>query len=116
MLVSYDLTRLQRLHPEDGGSYIVSLGESELIDAGTVLQDLVYEHPRYTPESVAARARLEELGDSRLAFAGAYHGWGFHEDGAASGVRAAARLGREWEAPVGTHRSVEAEQPAELVP
>ena len=99
VLVSYDLTRLQRLNPDDGGSYIVSLGESELIEPASVLQDLVYEHPQYTPDSVAAQGRLGELGDARLAFAGAYHGWGFHEDGAASGVRAAAQLGREWETP-----------------
>ncbi|MFE5839310.1 NAD(P)/FAD-dependent oxidoreductase [Arthrobacter sp. NPDC056493] len=99
VLVSYDLTRLQRLTPDDGGSYIVSLGESDLIEPDSVLQDLVYEHPQYTPESVAAQERLGELGDHRLAFAGAYHGWGFHEDGAAAGVRAAAQLGREWEDP-----------------
>lgn len=99
VLVSYDLRRLQRLTPNDGGSYIVSLGESDLIEPDSVLQDLVYEHPQYTPGSVAAQERLGELGDHRLAFAGAYHGWGFHEDGAASGVRAAAQLGRGWEDP-----------------
>jgi predicted NAD/FAD-binding protein len=97
VLVSYDMTRLQRLEPVDGGHYIVSLGESELIAEGTVLDRMVYEHPQYTPESVRAQQQILELGDSRLAFAGAYHGWGFHEDGALSGVRAAARLGREWD-------------------
>jgi len=124
VLVSYDLTRLQRLNPDDGGSYIVSLGESDLIEPDSVLQDLVYEHPQYTPESVAAQERLRELGDHRLAFAGAYHGWGFHEDGAASGVRAAAKLGRGWEDPFaaepdssGTEAAASgAGQAAELVP
>ena len=98
VLVSYDMTRLQRLEPADGKRYIVSLGESELIGGGTVLEQMVYEHPQYTPDSLRAQQQILGLGDSRLAFAGAYHGWGFHEDGALSGVRAAARLGREWEA------------------
>lgn len=97
VLVSYDMTRLQRLAPTDGGRYIVSLGESELIADSTVVERMVYEHPQYTPDSLRAQQRILALGDGRLAFAGAYHGWGFHEDGALSGVRAAARLGREWD-------------------
>lgn len=97
VLVSYDMTRLQRLAPADLGRYIVSLGESDLIADNTVIERMVYEHPQYTPDSLAAQQRILALGDNRLAFAGAYHGWGFHEDGALSGVRAAARLGREWD-------------------
>ena len=97
VLVSYDMTRLQRLEPVDGGRYIVSLGESELIDDAAVLDRMVYEHPQYTPDSLQAQQRILGLGDGRLAFAGAYHGWGFHEDGALSGLKAAARLGRDWD-------------------
>jgi predicted NAD/FAD-binding protein len=99
VLVSYDMTRLQRLAPADMGRYIVSLGESELIADNTVIERMVYEHPQYTPESLKAQQQILALGDGRLAFAGAYHGWGFHEDGALSGVKAAERLGRTWNDP-----------------
>ena len=55
-----------------------------------------YEHPIFTPESVAAAARLRTRRRTGLAFAGAYHGWGFHEDGCRSGVEAAAPFGVTW--------------------
>jgi uncharacterized protein len=99
VLVSYDLTRLQRLQPADGRPYLVSLGESELISEDSVLERMVYEHPQYTPESLRAQQQIAALSDNRIAYAGAYLGWGFHEDGALSGVRAAASLGRTWDAP-----------------
>ncbi len=60
---------------------------------------MMYSHPTYTTESVAAQALLPTLNDDRVVFAGgAYHGWGgFHEDGAAAGgLRAAQRLGAGW--------------------
>ena len=44
-----------------------------------------YAHPAYTRESVAAQSRLPALNTAVTAFAGAYHGWGFHEDGCRSG-------------------------------
>ncbi|MFC3298993.1 FAD-dependent oxidoreductase [Arthrobacter agilis] len=97
VLVSYDMTRLQRLEGRTNHRFIVSLGEGELIDPALVLKTMVYEHPQYTPQSVTAQARLAELSDSRVAFAGAYHGWGFHEDGALSGLRAAERVGGSWD-------------------
>ncbi|SEQ59167.1 Predicted NAD/FAD-binding protein [Arthrobacter sp. OV608] len=96
VLVSYDLTRLQRLTPLDGKPYLASLGESELIADDAVLERMVYEHPQYTPESVQAQQAITALSDNRIAYAGAYLGWGFHEDGALSGVRAAESLGRSW--------------------
>ncbi len=89
--VTYDLTRLMRLPTET--SYLVTLGGEDLVDPATVIARREYAHPLYTPESVAAQARLAECDTDRIAFAGAYHGWGFHEDGARSGLAAAERLG-----------------------
>jgi predicted NAD/FAD-binding protein/DUF1365 family protein len=95
--VTYDLTRLQRL-PTDT-HYLVTLGGEGLVDPATVVDRMEYEHPLYTPESVAASRRLPEINTERVAFAGAYHGWGFHEDGARSGLAAATHLGLPWTHP-----------------
>ena len=98
--VSYDMTRLMRLPvPADGRRFIVTLGGQDLVDQSLVLETMEYEHPIYTPASVAAQRRLPEAETSRVVFAGAWRGWGFHEDGARSGVEAAARLGVEWVGP-----------------
>ncbi|GAA1477221.1 hypothetical protein GCM10009623_16670 [Nocardioides aestuarii] len=93
--VTYDLTRLQRLDTDT--HYLVTLGGDDLVDPDTVIARRDYAHPLYTPESVAARERLPEISTDRLAFAGAYHGWGFHEDGARSGLAAAERIGLSWD-------------------
>jgi predicted NAD/FAD-binding protein len=94
VLVSYDMNRLQRLaEPDD---YVVTLNGAGRVDPDRVIARMHYEHPIYTPESVAAQRRLPELNDGTVAYAGAYHGWGFHEDGCAAGVRAAASLGAGW--------------------
>ncbi|MET0998013.1 MAG: DUF1365 family protein [Marmoricola sp.] len=96
--VSYDMTRLMRL-PEraDGRRFIVTLGGEDLVDQASVIETMEYAHPIYTPASVAAQRRLRECDTGRITFAGAWHGWGFHEDGARSGVEAAARLGVQWD-------------------
>ena len=92
--VSYDMNRLQRLDATE--TFVVTLGGEDRVDPGRVLARMVYEHPVYTPESVAAQQRLPELAGDVCVFAGAYHGWGFHEDGCRSGVEAAAALGVRW--------------------
>ncbi|MEJ8652306.1 FAD-dependent oxidoreductase [Streptomyces sp. MS1.AVA.3] len=92
--VTYHMNRLQRLNtPED---YLVTLNATDRVATHRVLARMVYEHPLYTPESVAAQHCLPQLSTAVTAFAGAYHGWGFHEDGCRSGVQAAAALGVRW--------------------
>ncbi|QQM45634.1 NAD(P)/FAD-dependent oxidoreductase [Streptomyces liliifuscus] len=92
--VSYDMSRLQQLDAAE--TFVVTLGGQDRIAPDRVRARMVYEHPVYTPESVAAQQRLPELNTPITSFAGAYHGWGFHEDGCRSGVAAAAALGVEW--------------------
>ncbi|MEU2117009.1 FAD-dependent oxidoreductase [Streptomyces sp. NPDC016459] len=92
--VSYDMRRLQRLPAEPG--YIVSLGGEDRIAPDQVVERMVYEHPVYTPASVAAQKELPLLNTGVTAYAGAWHGWGFHEDGCRSGVAAARSLGVNW--------------------
>ncbi|NDZ62610.1 NAD(P)-binding protein [Streptomyces anulatus] len=92
--VSYDMTRLQRLDAPE--TFVVTLNGSDRVDPASVRARMVYEHPVYTPESVEAQDRLPALSGPVTAYAGAYHGWGFHEDGCRSGAAAAAALGVRW--------------------
>lgn len=91
--VTYYLNRLQALEAET--DYCLTLNgevaDEHVIDRG------VFEHPLFTVESVAAQRELPSLGGVRRTwFAGAHHGNGFHEDGLASGVRAAESIGVSW--------------------
>ena len=92
--ISYDMNRLQGLPA--GRDYIVTLNGQGVVDPDQVISQLDYAHPAYTPESVAAQRRLPGLNTPVTAFAGAYHGWGFHEDGCRSGAQAARALGGTW--------------------
>lgn len=94
VLVSYDMNRLQHLPGKN--PYVVTLNATDRIAPGAVISRMVYEHPIYTPASVRAQSRLADLNSDILAFAGAYHGWGFHEDGCRAGAAAAARFGAGW--------------------
>jgi uncharacterized protein len=92
--VSYYLNRLQQVPgPVD---YLVTLNALHHVRPSAVIDRMSYAHPLYTPDSVAAQRRLPTLNSPVLAYAGAYHGWGFHEDGCAAGVRAARALGVRW--------------------
>jgi predicted NAD/FAD-binding protein len=91
-VVTYDMNRLQGLDARRHYLVTLNAGPGQTGE----LARMSYEHPIYTPSSVAAQAGLPALNDGRTAFAGAYHGWGFHEDGCRSGVAAAESLGVRW--------------------
>jgi uncharacterized protein len=86
--VTYHMNRLQSLRADE--QYCVTLNRTEAIDPARIIRTIAYAHPVFTPEGVAAQARVAEIsGVDRTHFAGAYWGWGFHEDGVVSGLRAA---------------------------
>ena len=59
-----------------------------------MLERLSYTHPLFTVGTLRAQAELRRLSGARhTLYAGAHLGNGFHEDGLASGVAAAAALG-----------------------
>lgn len=93
-IVTYWMNRLQGLDTAE--QYLVTLNASDRIDPRAVIAIMNYEHPIYDLVAVEAQARLASLSTPVLAFAGAYHGWGFHEDGCRSGVDAARVLGVTW--------------------
>ncbi len=95
--LSYHMNRLQGLRePRD---YVVTLNPQTPPRPGTRIARMTYRHPTYTAASVATHDELDELnGRRRTYFAGAYHRYGFHEDGLYSAVRVADRLGIRWPA------------------
>ena len=85
--VTYSMNRLQRLNcPEE---FCVSLNMTERIDPAAIIAVIPYEHPVYTNAGLAAQARWAEInGVRRTRYCGAHWGYGFHEDGVVSALRA----------------------------
>jgi predicted NAD/FAD-binding protein len=91
--VTYYMNHLQRLQADR--DYCVTLNRTEAIDPARIIATIDYSHPVYTPEGVAAQAEHSTIGglDRRTHYCGAYWGWGFHEDGVLSALRACAPFG-----------------------
>jgi uncharacterized protein len=91
--VTYYMNHLQRLRAEV--DFCVTLNRTEAIDPTKVIRTIPYQHPIYTPRGVAAQAEHRSIGglSTRTHYCGAYWGWGFHEDGVLSAVRACTPFG-----------------------
>jgi uncharacterized protein len=93
-VVTYWMNRLQGHRAAQ--EFLVTLNDRERLDPESIVATMDYEHPVYTPEAVRAQSRLSSLATGLTVYAGAYHGWGFHEDGCRSGVEAARHFGVTW--------------------
>jgi predicted NAD/FAD-binding protein len=97
--VTYWMNRLQSL--ETARPLLVSLNPIRTPNPADVLLTRSYRHPQFDAAAMDAQEKLPGIqGVDRLYFAGAWSGWGFHEDGIASAVRVAKLLGiaPPWEA------------------
>ncbi len=88
---SYDMNKLQGLNSQQ--RYFVTLNAGNRLRKDRIIARMTYEHPIYTSDAISAQQMMSSLSDGLIAYAGAYHGWGFHEDGCRSGVDAARSFG-----------------------
>jgi predicted NAD/FAD-binding protein len=90
--VTYHMNRLQSLQSQT--QFCVTLNRTAEIDPDRIIRTIDYSHPVFTSAGIAAQGRYGDIGAQRRThFAGAYWGWGFHEDGVVSALRVAERLG-----------------------
>jgi predicted NAD/FAD-binding protein len=91
--VTYYMNHLQRLSSDR--DFCVTLNRTEAIDPAKIIRTISYAHPVYTPEGVAAQSEHASISGlaQRTHYCGAYWGWGFHEDGVRSALRACEPFG-----------------------
>ncbi|HQS59336.1 MAG: NAD/FAD-binding protein [Gallionellales bacterium 35-53-114] len=74
---------------------IVSLNPLRPVAAECVIDTFEYEHPVFDEAAVAAQRKLATIqGQRNTWFAGAWTGYGFHEDGLTSGLNVARAIGK----------------------
>jgi predicted NAD/FAD-binding protein len=91
--LTYNMNLLQNILSND--TFCVTLNMPAAIAPSKLIREIIYHHPVYDPESLAARRRRQEInGIRRTWFCGAYWGYGFHEDGVNSALAVCKHFGR----------------------
>ena len=97
LCVSYWMNRLQGI--DDPRPLIVTLNPRQTPRPGSVIDNIVFDHPIFDNAALAAQKALWPLqGERNTWYCGAYFGSGFHEDGLQAGLAVAEALGaqRPW--------------------
>ena len=90
--VSYWMNRLQGI--DAAKPLFVTLNPDREPRPGLVFGEFSYDHPQFGTDAMQVQARLKTIqGANNTYFAGAWTGYGFHEDGLSSGIAAAEALG-----------------------
>lgn len=111
--VSYWMNLLQnidRKHP-----LFVTLNPVTPPDPALTFKTIEYSHPQFDRAALTAQRAIKDLqGQNRIWFAGAWLGYGFHEDGLSSGLAAARQLGAvlPWDLPARPTKAAQQAQEA----
>ena len=90
--VTYWMNSLQAIDP--ACPLFVTLNPEREPDPRLVFAEFTYDHPQFDARSIEAQRHMKTIqGDNNTFFAGAWTGYGFHEDGLSSGLAAAEALG-----------------------
>ena len=93
VVVNYNMNILQSLRASV--AFCVSLNHPGGIATEQVIDEMVYHHPVYTPQSLIAQQGHQDInGKNRTYFCGAYWGYGFHEDGVKSALAVCEQFGK----------------------
>lgn len=83
--LTYWMNELQAI--DSPHEFMVTLNRPDEIDRSRVLAEFEYHHPVYDADAIRAQGRRDEIqGVGGTFYAGAYWGYGFHEDGVRSAL------------------------------
>ncbi len=101
--VTYWMNRLQGI--DEKMPLFITLNPPHEPKPGTVFGEWSYDHPQFDAEAIEAQALLHQVqGNGNVWFAGAWTGFGFHEDGLRSGLEVAVQLGAQLPFPLAQSR------------
>ena len=85
VVLTYNMNILQNL--KSNKVFCVTINDPGLIDKKKIIKEIKYEHPLFTPSCLKSQSKKDLInGKNNTYFAGAYWGYGFHEDGVNSAL------------------------------
>ncbi|GAB4223004.1 MAG: FAD-dependent oxidoreductase [Gammaproteobacteria bacterium] len=86
LALTYYMNILQRIQSDT--HFCVTVNHKAEIDPHKIIKTFYFDHPCYSQAAMQAQQQLAKFnGTLRTYYCGAYHGWGFHEDGVLSAIK-----------------------------
>ena len=87
------MNKLQNIDAPE--TFCVTLNRPEWIDPAKIITQIWYDHPVYNVQSLKRQKQHHKInGINRTYYAGAYWGYGFHEDGVNSALAVTKHFGK----------------------